>query len=92
MIKEIEIKSDVYLEFGLVNSTIQKIKKINRIKIFCASERNEWSIMLFRKPERCDVNEALLKWFNPLTPNDPYSCRTAPLTSKVAFYIFIHQI
>ena len=26
---------------------------------------------------------------NPLTPNDPYRGRTAPLTSKVAFYIFI---
>ena len=30
--------------------------------------------------------------FNPLTPNDPYKGRTAPLTSKVAFYIFIQQI
>ena len=30
--------------------------------------------------------------FNPLTPNDHYSGRTAPLTSKVAFYIFIQQI
>jgi hypothetical protein len=29
---------------------------------------------------------------NPLTPNDPYNARTAPLTSKVAFYIFIQQI
>jgi hypothetical protein len=29
---------------------------------------------------------------NPLTPNDPYSGRTAALTSKVAFYIFIQQI
>ena len=29
---------------------------------------------------------------NPLTPNDPYRCRTAPLNSKVAFYIFIQQI
>jgi len=28
----------------------------------------------------------------PLTPNDDYSGRTAPLTSKVAFYIFIQQI
>jgi len=28
----------------------------------------------------------------PLTPNDPYRCRTAPLTSKFAFYIFIQQI
>jgi hypothetical protein len=30
--------------------------------------------------------------FNPLTPNDPYRGRTAPLTSKFAFYIFIQQI
>jgi hypothetical protein len=30
--------------------------------------------------------------FNSLTPNDPYSGHTAPLTSKVAFYIFIQQI
>jgi len=29
---------------------------------------------------------------NPLTPNDNCSGRTAPLTSKVAFYIFIQQI
>ena len=29
---------------------------------------------------------------NPLTPNDRYRCRTAPLTSKVSFYIFIQQI
>ena len=29
---------------------------------------------------------------NPLKPNDPYSGRTAPLTSKVALYIFIQQI
>ena len=29
---------------------------------------------------------------NPLTPNDPYRGRTAQLTSKVAFYVFIQQI
>ena len=29
---------------------------------------------------------------NLLTPNDLYNGRTAPLTSKVLFYIFIHQI
>jgi len=28
----------------------------------------------------------------PLTPNDPYSGRTAQLTSKVAFCVFIQQI
>ena len=30
--------------------------------------------------------------FNLLTPNVNYSGRTAPLTSKVAFYIFIQQM
>ena len=30
--------------------------------------------------------------FNLLTPNVNYSGRTAPLISKVAFYIFIQQI
>jgi len=34
----------------------------------------------------------LLDELNPLTPNVNYSGRTAPLTSKVAFYIFIQQI
>ena len=31
-------------------------------------------------------------FINPLTPNDPCSGHTAPLTSKLAFYIFIQQI
>jgi len=31
-------------------------------------------------------------YINLLTPNVNYSWRTAPLTSKVAFYIFIQQI
>jgi len=31
-------------------------------------------------------------FINLLTPNVDYSGRTAPLTSKVAFYIFIQQI
>jgi len=30
--------------------------------------------------------------FNLLTPNANYGGRTAPLTSKVAFYIFIQQM
>jgi len=38
------------------------------------------------------MNEDAICWINPLTPNDPYRGRTAPLTSKVAFYIFIQQI
>jgi len=34
----------------------------------------------------------LILVINLLTPNVNYSGRTAPLTSKVAFYIFIQQI
>ena len=36
--------------------------------------------------------QIIIMFINPLTPNDRYSGRTAPLTSKVAFYIFIQQI
>ena len=32
------------------------------------------------------------EWVNLLMPNVNYSGRTEPLTSKVAFYIFIQQI
>jgi len=47
--------------------------------------------------ERC-IKAQIIKGYgqrtviNPLTPNDPYRGRTASLTSKVAFYIFIQQI
>jgi len=34
----------------------------------------------------------MFKYVKLLTPNVNYSGRTAPLTSKVAFYIFIQQI
>ena len=38
------------------------------------------------------IHESVSKIYNPMTPNDPYRGRTAPLTSKVEFYIFIQQI
>ena len=50
---------------------------------------------------KCDATRAETRFrlsakrtspFNILTPNANYSGRTAPLTSKVAFYIFIQQI
>ena len=41
----------------------------------------------FRK---ADIDNRIL--INPLTPNDPYRGRTAPLTCKVTFYIFIQEI
>ena len=34
----------------------------------------------------------IVRYSYPLTPNDPYRGRTAQLTSKVAFYVFIQQI
>ena len=38
------------------------------------------------------MNISLTCHINPLTPNDPKRGRTAPLTSNIAFYIFIQQI
>jgi len=42
--------------------------------------------------EQCQTAMAVTVRFDLLTPNVNYSGRTAPLTSKVAFYIFIQQI
>ena len=49
-------------EFGLINSTIQKIFK-NRTKIVSESEQNGSRVKRFRTPEGSDVDEALLKSF-----------------------------
>jgi len=43
-------------------------------------------------PALCSDFVTLIPYINLLTPNVNYSGRTAPLTSKVAFYIFIQQI
>jgi len=51
------------------------------------------SLVLMRMAEIiAPKHVGLIEIINPLTPNDPYRGRTAPLTSKVAFYIFIQQI
>jgi len=40
-----------------------------------------------------DFQKYLYIKFNPLTPNDPYSGRTAPLTSKLCIlYIYLTNI
>ena len=49
-------------DFGIVNSTVQTNWK-NRTRIISAFERNGSRIERFRKPQRSDVDEALLKWF-----------------------------
>jgi hypothetical protein len=64
VIKQIESlkkKADVYREFGSVSSIIQPMWK-NRDKIVSAFEENGSQIKRLRKPERSDVDEALLKW------------------------------
>ena len=43
-----------------------------------------YRLVVFSNAERLEIN--------PLTPNDHCRSRTAPLTSKVAFYVFIQQI
>jgi lipoate-protein ligase A len=55
-------KADVGRKVGLVNSTIEMVCK-NGTKIISAFEQNGSTIKQFRKPERNDVNEALLRWF-----------------------------
>jgi len=45
-----------------------------------------------RNVKTCSVTVSIFPRINLLTPNVNYSGRTAPLTSKVAFYIFIQQI
>lgn len=65
MIQETEYgknKADVCWEFGLINSTYQKIWK-NRIKIITVFEQNGLRIKTFLKPEGHDINEVLHKWF-----------------------------
>ena len=51
-------KTNVCWEFGLVNATIQMIWK-NETKLLVRLNRRQ-KIKRFRKPERSDVNEALL--------------------------------
>jgi hypothetical protein len=55
-------KADVCRKVDLVNLTIEIICK-TKIQIVSAFKQNGSTIKLFRKPERSDVNEALLRWF-----------------------------
>jgi len=59
------------------------------IQYFYIIERISWTIKLLISLLHGVTMKILL---NLLTPNVNYSGRTAPLTSKVAFYIFIQQI
>jgi len=56
--------ADVCLEFGLVNSTIQKICK-NRTKIISGFEQKGSRVKRFRTPGGRDDDEALLNLLEP---------------------------
>ena len=51
--------------------------------------RNFYFVPMNQRMDADNLHNMLQNLLNPLTPNDPCSGRTAPLTSKVAFYTFI---
>ena len=55
--------------------------------LFTFPSRTVWNLILFTARDKGAPGS-----INHLTPKDPYRGRTAPLTSKVAFYVFIQQI
>ena len=80
---------------------IQTLREQVNVLFLFQSQYCEWwnasaSLVLTYFEELClkmfHSTEELMFFFNPLTLNDHYSGRTAPITSKVAFYIFIQQI
>jgi len=58
------------------------------VLLFYTCSHSTFSIYRLFELNKAQLNTDL----NLLTPNVNYSGRTAPLTSKVAFYIFIQQI
>jgi len=72
----------MYREFSLANSTIQTIKK-SRTKIINAFEQNGSRLKRFRKPERCVVSEAPLKWSKPVFLNRQAAARYRALAPNI---------
>jgi len=67
-------------------------RKILR-RIFGPTEQNQtWRINSNEELDKLIKHEDIVNYTNLLMPNINYIGRTAPLTSKVAFYIFIQQI
>ena len=72
-------------------------KLINVMSVLGKNERNAGCLLLcghhgYNSGKEFYLKDTPLFLFNLSTPNVNYSGRTAPLTSKVAFYIFIQQI
>jgi len=65
----------------------------SNIKYFgLVEQRNDWTIGPYEMQGIVMYSLGGDDRINPFTPNDPYRFRTAPLTSKFSFYIFIQQI
>jgi hypothetical protein len=79
----------VFQEFGVVNSTIQRIWK-NRTIIFSVFEYEESRIKRFRQLEQSDVNKALLKWSEQETSGNVPMC--GPLLMICFFLIFNFEL
>jgi len=74
--------------FPYHNIRVHFIETVNFIKAVRINVLQNTLKQVYRLPsDRTEIDN-----INLLTPNVNYSGRTAPLTSKVAYYIFIQQI
>ena len=75
----------------LIPQLLKTTSTSDKIYLAYAGKRpnqTRWGSVIFNRP--LHVKNKI--YINLLTPNVNYSGRTAPLTSEVAFYIFIQQI
>ena len=72
---------------------VNAVKRVRAITfLYCIIQRRTVQIRHSPKFSKFSPRCLAHAFLNPLTPNDSYCGRTAPLTSKVAFYMFIQEI
>jgi len=72
-----------YIIFKIYIKTLKTLLHVSIIR------SSSWSILCSLLKLQFKTLSDLLRYINPLTPNDPYSGRTAPLTSKCCIlYIY----
>ena len=81
------------LAFPIETKTTKEYCFLKKSAYLCSRIEHGAELSLIASVLTClFVFQLLHTHINLLTPNVNYSDRTAPLTSKVAFYIFIQQI
>jgi len=76
-----------------VRSVMQRVRAL--LSVWCTWEVNKPTVNSYTRQLGkinmcvCVSDRVRDEMFNPMKPNDPYRGLTAPLTSTVAFYIFI---